>query len=481
MWQFTIVALGAWIAVVMIAALARRRGAVLAHLVLGTLVAAGLWLVVDGLVGALAGGSRVPLAFSIACAALASVRPHLGRPFRRVGRYLAVAVAVVLVLVEQTTPSGSLLALLIGVVAAGVTHLALGTPDGLPGSGSVVGALQEIGLDLDTVAPIQDQRAGVVTFDSAEHTDGGLRPIVVRVYGRDARDTQLLSKVTRSLWYRERRGVLPTRLQQAEHEAFVTMLVGTRGANVPAVRAVGRTSSSDAFVAIGTAGPALDAVDLAQLPGMWRQMELVHDAGLALRDVASARFASTPTTGVGVGDLYTAGLATDDDVLTDRAQLIVGAAQWVGTDASLRAALSHLGRRAFAEVVPYLQPAALGPELRRQLQSSPGETDIDGLRDRAAALAEIESPKIAQLRRVTVGSLVQMGLMTLAAYAIISLLGGVDVDELVDTLSGASWQWVVAALVVGQVPVVSETLSTQGASVRRLALGPLAALQVAIG
>jgi len=40
---------------------------------------------------------------------------------------------------------------------------------------------------------------------------------------------------------------------------------------------------------------------------------------------------------------------------------------------------------------------------------------------------------------------------------------------------------VALALVVGQLPVLTETLSTQGASTRRLAVGPLIALQSAIG
>ena len=57
----------------------------------------------------------------------------------------------------------------------------------------------------------------------------------------------------------------------------------------------------------------------------------------------------------------------------------------------------------------------------------------------------------------------------------------IDPDELAATLSGAALGWVALALVVGQLPVLTETLSTQGASTRRLAVGPLIALQSAIG
>lgn len=483
-WQLAIVALSAWTVVAVTAALVLRRTGALADMAVGGSVGLALWIAVDGLVGPLSGDTSVPVLFAVACAALASVRPHLGHPFRRLGRYLVAAVALALVLLEQTTPSGSLLAVLVGVVAAGVTHLTLGTPEARPDVEGVEEALLAFGLAVGSVSPTEEQHAGMVTLETEERTEDGVHPLVVRVYGRDARDTQLMVKLARSLWYRERRGVLPTRIQQAEHEAFVTMLAGTRGASVPAVRAVGRTASGDAFVAFGAVGEPIQEVDPMgpdDLAGLWQQVGLVHDAGVALRDVASSRFSSQPPNQVGLRDLSTAGLATDDDVLTDRAQLMAITSQWVGRAAALDAARSHLGARDFAEVVPYLQTAALGRELRRQLQTSTADVEIDELRAHAAALAGIESPRIAQLRRVTAGSLVQMALMTLAAYAVISLLGGVDVDELVDTLAGASWPWVAAALVVGQVPVVSETLSTQGASVRRLALGPLVALQVAIG
>ena len=92
----------------------------------------------------------------------------------------------------------------------------------------------------------------------------------------------------------------------------------------------------------------------------------------------------------------------------------------------------------------------------------------------------MESPELRQLRRVSVGSLVQVVLITLAAYAIVTMLSGVDLDELVDTLSGAIWGWVVLGLVLGQITIGSETVSVQGASPRRLSLGPLAVLQAAI-
>ena len=214
---------------------------------------------------------------------------------------------------------------------------------------------------------------------------------------------------------------------------------------------------------------------------MWDLLARLHRAGLALRDVSIARFGADAEGRIGLRDLSTTGLSGPDEGPLDRAQLLVATAQHLGIDAATRIAAEHLGHDAMAALVPYVQSAALGPTLRSELRAVDDPVDVDDLRDRIAELSGVESPDLAELRRVSPASLVQMALMTFAAYAIISLLGGVDPDELVATLSGAALGWVALALVVGQLPVLTETVSTQGASTRRLAVGPLVALQAAIG
>ena len=47
----------------------------------------------------------------------------------------------------------------------------------------------------------------------------------MKIYGRDAWDGQLLSTIWTFLWYRDEAPTLTfSRLQQVEHEAFVTLL-----------------------------------------------------------------------------------------------------------------------------------------------------------------------------------------------------------------------------------------------------------------
>lgn len=475
-WQLTAALPGIWAATIVVAGLVQRRGALLLDVATGMVLATALWWWLDG-TGYIPGAGSVPVLLSISAVAVGCARPHLGRPYQRVGRWLVIAAAIAVVALATTTPTGAVIAVLIAVTSAGLSHLVLGTREGRPDLGLLAEALAVVGRPVEQLVETPQQQAGVFVVEGI--AEG--RPVVAKVFGRDARDARLMAKAWRSLWYRETSSVMPTRLQQAEHEAFVTMLAATRGVPVPTVVAVTRTPSHDAVLVLDGVTAPIRQLDERIAAALWDRLRRLHRAGLALRDVAIERFGTDAEAHIGLRDLSTAGLSGPDEQSLDRAQLLVATAQHLGIDVATRTAADQLGQDAMAALVPYVQSAALGPTLRSDLRGTGDPVDVDELRDHVAGSSGVESPDLAELRRVSPGSLVRMALMTFAAYAIISLLGGIDPDELAATLSGAALGWVALALVVGQLPVLTETLSTQGASTRRLAVGPLIALQSAIG
>ena len=166
---------------------------------------------------------------------------------------------------------------------------------------------------------------------------------------------------------------------------------------------------------------------------------------------------------------------TDDERQADRAQVLVTSAVLLGADRAVAIALAKLGSENLTALLPYVQTAALGPDLRRTARAA--DIDIDDLRDQAAAAAGTTAPEMAKLRRVTVKSVVMVVIFALAAYAILSALGGVDVAELKEELQGATWGWVVVGLIFGQVPRFAQAIGTRGASPVPLPYGPVVALQ----
>ena len=125
----------------------------------------------------------------------------------------------------------------VGAGSAAIVHLLFGSPAGRLTLDQVAGALADLGVDATTLrqAPLEP-RGVAVAF--AEAPDG--RSLLVKIYGRDAWDGQLLASVWSSLWYRDDGPHLALgRRQQVEHEAFVTLLAERAGVSVLPVVAAG--------------------------------------------------------------------------------------------------------------------------------------------------------------------------------------------------------------------------------------------------
>ena len=130
-------------------------------------------------------------------------------------------------------------------------------------------------------------------------------------------------------------------------------------------------------------------------------------------------------------------------------------------------------------MIPYLQPAALGPRLRDSVKAA--GLNVDDLRTTTAGSVGVDAPEIAKLRRVSTRSLVRASLLVAAAYLLISTLSGVDLSQVVDSVQGRpSIPIMVMALVVAQLPRFSQAESTRAACPRPIAYGPVALLQFAM-
>jgi uncharacterized membrane protein YbhN (UPF0104 family) len=421
----------------------------------------------------------VSVRLAIITATMVVASPHIARPFRTLGRWLVGIGLVSLVALEAVTPSGGVLGILCGATGAALVHLAFGSNAGRPSIDAVRRALDEIGVEVATLSEATRQRAGVFRLDG---TDPEGRPLVVKLYGRDAWDTQLLAKGWRALWYRDAEALTLTRLQQAEHEGFVTLLAARNGVPTPDVVRAGRSSTNDALLVLRTRGhqlePAPGAFDPATLTRLWDTALALGAAGFAHGHLSPARF-RLDGDDVVVGGLAGASLApTGDQRRVDLAQLIATSALLAGPDAAVAMAADRLGTDGLAEVVPYLQPAGLGTVLRSELADA--DLDLDELREQVAAAAGVEDPKLAQLRRVSPSTLIQAGLIVLAAYILISTIANVDMAELVAALQTASIPILFVALLFAQTPRFAQAESTRAACPRPLPYGPVVLLQFAI-
>jgi uncharacterized membrane protein YbhN (UPF0104 family) len=418
----------------------------------------------------------------LATAVISTSSPHVSRPFRHFGRWLTTGQLFAALFVEAALLSGAVAAVAIGTLSAAIIHLIAGSPGGRPTEARIKLALAELGVYVDDLAPAAMQPAGVVLFEGSDRHG----PLLVKVYGRDAWDAQLLSSLWRNLWYRGgERGAGRSRVDLVEHEGFVTLLAERAGVRVPRLVTAGSAGRGDALVVVRPEGRPLatalagDGERSFDIDPLWHDLARLHDAGIVHRRVDLDRIVVHSDGSLGFGDLSSASVAEEAHAKSkDRAQLIGLELLLSGEEAATTTARGVLGDESLTAVLPFMQEAAMPPMLQDALEDV--DVEFDDVRKRMGSVLGVGEQDLIKLRRVTRGSILNMALLGLAAYALIGLLGGVDLEDFADALRDANWWWLALALIIAQVARIPAAVSTMGAISRPLPLGPLTTLQFAI-
>jgi len=496
-WRFAFWTPVVWSAALLLTAFARRRWALgrdlIAASVLAILLAACVAAILmdddRGVIELLFDSNGPPVfppgAMVVATAVMSTASPHVSRPFRHFGRWLIGLQFVGAILLGAALPAGATGAIAIGLLAAAIVHLAVGSPGGRPTASRIRLALAELGVHVDSLAEASMQTQGVVLFEGADA--GG--PLVVKVYGRDAWDAQLLANVWRLAWYRgvERTARL-SRVELVEHEGFVTLLAERAGVHVSQLVTAGGAGRGDALVVVRPRGEAIRSdggaavlarIDEVAITTLWRELDRLHAAGISHRRIDLDRVLLTHEGSLALGDLSSATVAGEPEGdVRDRAQVLALSLVAIGEERAVANAREVLGDEAVVALLPYVQEAAVPPLTRAALADR--DVDLDDVRGRLAKTLGADEQQLIRLRRVTWGAVLNLALLGFAAFALISVLGDIDLDTFLDDLADADWWWLAFALLLAQVPRIPAAVSTMGSINRPLPLGPLTTLQFAI-
>jgi glycosyltransferase 2 family protein len=478
-----------WALFLVIAALFRRQWRLLASMAVAYAVVLG----VGALTGRLINGvwpdlfegpfsihddtlyPAVALATSVTVISVASA--YVSRPYRSFGRTLLVIGALTWVTLESVTPSGAIGAVALGLLAASAVHQVAGSPAGIPSLENVRNVLLSMGVE---ATPHRiDRRNGVVMVRATSDDDGDLD---VKIYGRDAWDGQLLVKLWRFFWYRDSGAALAlSRLQQVEHEAFLTLLAERQGVPVDHVVTAGTNVIGDGVLVVRRKGPMLSEVegelDDHQLATLWDALAQLHRAHIAHASIDPDHL-RVHEHGVGIADLASGYVAKGEtELLVDRAQMFVTTALSVGVDRAVDAARAALGDDGLADVAAFIQPAALSIALRRRCDAL--DVDIDGLRKSTHAALGIDERDLQKLRRVSVSGIVTSVIMFVAGYLLISQLTEVGIENIVNAMKDASIPILIAAFLVSSSGRVANAIGLEGISPTPVPLGRLTTLQFA--
>jgi uncharacterized membrane protein YbhN (UPF0104 family) len=411
---------------------------------------------------------------------LFTASPHMTRPVRRTGGWAVLLGAIATTFLGGATPLGATAALLVATFAAASAHLVFGSSAGRPALARVRTALAERGIQVRSLGAADRQQAGVFTLQAE---DDLRQPLVVKVYGRDAHDTALLSTLWRTVWLREPGSTLRLgRVQQVEHEALLTLLARQAGVPTDKVVSAGATASNDALLVLQRAGSPLvvppTSADNELAAEVWALLDRLHEAAIAHGQVDTDHLVRVGGH-LGITDFRGATISPSlSQRHTDQAQALISTVALVGPETALQVANASLGSDGLSAVLPFLQPPVLTPSQRRQIRDL--DLDLDELRSAAAVVAGTDPPELQRLQRISASSILRVVLPAVALFVLISAVGDLDWDQFLHQLGDATWWLVVLGFVAAQVPRLAQAISTLGASPVPLPLGPVYALQLAV-
>jgi membrane-associated phospholipid phosphatase/tRNA A-37 threonylcarbamoyl transferase component Bud32 len=278
---------------------------------------------------------------SAVAVALATVSsPYLGRRARRVAWILAGCVCLARMYVGAHLPFDVIGGAALGWAAGSLVLFVLGAPDPRPSLGKLRAVLSEHGLDPAGLEPV-----GGDPRRSTCYLTGGDPALFVKVVAAEWRDRDLLWRVWRRLTRRDR--ARPVRVGSAhhevEHEASMALLAARAGVRTPEVLLV-RSFDNGAGMLVQrrVEGHDLATLDTAQvedalLTELWRQVGLLHRAGIAHGDLVPANCMVDPEGRPWLVDFDQAHAASGGVMVErDRAELLAALAALVGPERAKR-------------------------------------------------------------------------------------------------------------------------------------------------
>jgi uncharacterized membrane protein YbhN (UPF0104 family) len=426
---------------------------------------------------------QIALFMAVATTAL----PYLARGVQRLIELFLALVALASAVGGHGLPLNVLGSLAIGWGMTAVVRLIFGSPLGLPSAEDVQVLLDELGIRSGDVRPMTRQVWGVAKYGATETggADSPGRRIAIAVYGRDAADARLLTKTGRFLFYRDSGPSLTlTRLQQVEHEAYLTMRASQAGVAVPEIVEAGTAGpSKDALLVCrlptGTTLSGTDADDIgdAALDDLYRQLLTLRRVRIAhgamSDDVLLVDPAAQTTV---VTDFRNAtSNASLDQLDRDMAGAIAATAAAVGPERAADSAARCLAPDVLGGALQHLRRAGLDPALNRSLRGNRGL--LEDVRQRAAQAKSIDVPKLIEPRRVSWPTLIMVVGTLIGGWALVGVL--IDVSQSFDTVIGADWVWVVVAFILSQLAYVASAVEGIGSLAGPLPFGRAVAVEVA--
>jgi uncharacterized membrane protein YbhN (UPF0104 family) len=407
----------------------------------------------------------------------------LAVPWRTPVWVVALLGALAQVFHAHLVPFGTIGAVAFGVSAGAAVSFGFGTLDVAPTVAEARGFLEQLGVLVNGLV----RSDTVATWGATRFTGAGADGAVldIDIYGRDAPEGQFLARAWRFMWIR--RSTLDLRLRRIdhiEHSAGLMLWARAQGVGAPTVVRAGRVEPTDDAVLVterpvGTTLASLgtEGVSDVDLAALWRSLDRLATAGLALNSISADTVAIDRAHGVAFLEFASAeAMAPIESRKRDAASLLVATARVVGPERAVGVAADAIGRGRVEALLPLIQP--MGTSASTVPHRSRSKKNFAELRLSTATALGVDPVEPQPLARVQVSQLLMVLGTFFGLWLLVSQLIGLS--GIGDLLVNSIWWWVVATLLITQATSLTEAVSMSGTLPVAPPIGPLTLLRFAM-
>ncbi|WP_280468794.1 lysylphosphatidylglycerol synthase transmembrane domain-containing protein [Nocardia cyriacigeorgica] len=392
-----------------------------------------------------------PRWIAMLAAVLTVSSPWLPVRARRWMWFLLLAFAPIHLVVSTVVPARAMFGLAVGWLVGAVIVLVVGTPALEVPLEAAVRVLAKRGFTVTAVTVVRPSGPGPLMLSAA--VAGPERLLTVELYGKNQRSHGALRQVWRWLNFRssETAPLHGSMHRAVEHRALMAIAIGDLGMAAHAPVAVASLDRGWMLYAHTVPrGQALAELDEQVLPGLWQSLDSLHRRQIAVGDLRPdeirvedgvARFGGFVGAELG---------ATDAQVQSDVAQLLVTTASIFGQEAAVRAAIAGLGEKSVLTASRRLTRSGMPSGIRKSVPD--WKSVLSGTREevrKQTGQDRIEAEQITRFSRKSIIQLVLLIGLVYVAYPFISA-----VPTFFSQLRTANWWWAFAGLALSSLTYI---------------------------
>ncbi|MGW4738666.1 lysylphosphatidylglycerol synthase domain-containing protein [Nocardia xishanensis] len=392
-----------------------------------------------------------PRWIAMLAAVLTVSSPWLPTKPRRWLWFLLLAFAPIHLVVSTVVPARAMFGLAVGWLVGAVIVWVVGTPALEVPLEAAVRVLAKRGHTVTGFTVVRPAGSGPLVLAAA--VTGPERVLTVEMYGKNQRSHGALRMLWRWLTFRSSEtGALHGSMHRAvEHRALMTIAAGDldlAGQQVIAVAALDRGWMLYAHTDSG--GVPIAETPIERLPTVWKALDALHSGRIAHGDLRPDDIRVTEDavlfSGFGSAEFG----ASDTQVQSDIAQLLVTTAAIYGKESAVRAAIDALGEQTVLTATRRLIKSATPSGIRMSIPE--WKSIVSETRDevrKQTGKDRIEADQITRFSRNQIIQLVLLIGLVYVAYPFIS-----QVPTFFTQLKTANWWWALLGLAVSSLTYV---------------------------